>query len=281
MIRSNYQIAFKVEVLHTYFENNICSCLQFNWGAISSTLAKRFDLTLKKNLNGFALYVNVKGTLPDFLKRVTQVTNQTFFDFDIYTNTPGFVTFTDLPVSWSGQLMYDSQYELNNLEGNVIELCPNLSNNQNTKSIGKLTVHFDDILKGIPTEDYTRFSINYKARATQWQYYIINKNALPLNNPAISGKADISFSGPESVNMENGQQALLFSSGDVLIPLSANPAYRFDLVSNPASKNNGNDKKTGSPQIIFKGLPIPDPKRVRGAIINNVNQVTSPMYVYL
>jgi len=281
MSKSNFQLVFKVEVFHSYFENNTCSCLQFNWGPASNALAKRFDLRLRKAINGFEAYINYKGTLPEFLNYAAKVTGQTFFDFDICTDTAEFVNFTELPVNFAGQLQYDSKAAVNTYHSGVVNLGANLTNISKTNNVGSLVVHFDDVLKYSETQQHACFNINYKARSTQWQYYVINKSSLMLDELSITGKTDIKFNGPESVTIENGQQALLFSSGDTLIPLSDNPIYRFDLSSNPTSKNNSDGKKTGSSKIIFKGLPIPSPIRIRSSYVNNINQVTSPMYVYI
>jgi hypothetical protein len=59
------------------------------------------------------------------------------------------------------------------------------------------------------------------------------------------------------------------------------PKYKFNLVNNPTSSNSGTTKKMPAPQIILKGLPNPDPKRIRITNVNKENQVSSPMYVYV
>ena len=101
-----------------------------------------------------------------------------------------------------------------------------------------------------------------------------------LANPSITSKDGISFTGPASVTIQSGQQALLFSSGESLIPLSQQPKQRFDLVDNPAPDNQQGQKRN-SPKIIYKGLPNADPKFYGITEVNGSSQVTSPMYVYV
>ncbi len=97
---------------------------------------------------------------------------------------------------------------------------------------------------------------------------------MQLQSPQITGKPAINFTGPQDVVLDNGQQAMLFSSGDNLIPLSIIGNNKFDLVSKPAA--NGN--KNAASKIIFKGLPIPDPMRTSSA---EGNKIASKMYVYI
>lgn len=138
-----------------------------------------------------------------------------------------------------------------------------------------LTIHFADIIEQAAGA-CAQFAIRYAARATQWQYFVVNKGALKLDNPAITGKADINFEGPESVTIPSGQQAMLFTSGGNLIPLSEHPRYKFDLVNNPAGATTRPAART-----IVRGLPGPAPWRIGSTLIGANNQCISSMYVYL
>jgi hypothetical protein len=277
MIQNSFKIAFSVQVFHSYFDQDICSCLQFNPGAVTRQLIKRFNFKLKSKINGFDFYTSCNSAIPAFLQYISSATQQSFFDFDITTNNANFYHFTNLPVSWLGQLIYDSQAKLSTCADGSVQLAETLSANTSNTSIGSLTVRFDDIINNVPA----LFTINYQARATQWQYYIINKSALALENPAISGKTDIKFDGPQNVTIESGDQAILFSSGSNLLPLSQIPAYRFDLVNNQLSNSNELSKKTSAAKTIFKGLPNPDPGWIGMVNINTEIQVSSPMYIYV
>jgi hypothetical protein len=281
MIRSNFQIVFKVEVLHSYFEKDVCNCLRFKPGIVTGRLLKRFDFRIRNKINGFDFYTNSRDNIAAFLQYIQTSTNQTFFDFEIENNNSNFYFFTELAVDWVGQLIYDSQADSNVYQEGVVQLAQSLSENVSATSLGNLTLHFDDIVKFRVNNGYAQFTITYKARATQWQYFVINKSAVQLSNPAIAGKTDIEFNAPENVIIENGLQAILFSSGDNLIPLTEVPNYKFDLVNRRPLNHNDSPKKASAPKIIFKGLPNPDPKRIRVVKINNTNQVSSPIYVYV
>ena len=273
MTRSNYQPVFKLSVSHSYFERNICKCLRFIPGAATQTFIKRFGLAKNDFVNGFSFYYNSTTALPDFLNYLGTVTGCNYFDFDIETTESSFDFFTQLPSNWLGSITYDSQDSANTISNSIVQLNPVLSSGINTKNIGTLTVHFSDII-GQPPGERLQFSINYTARATQWQYFVINRSALDLNAPAIAGKIPVSFDGPQNVTIENGQQALLFTSGDTLLPLSEVPRYKFDLVT--SSGFNRSTTKT-----IFKGLPNPSPSRIGSIVTRGDNQAISPMYIYI
>jgi len=195
-----------------------------------------------------------------------------FFDFEIETSTPAFTLFTDLPMGQLSQLAYDSHNKANTRLGPAIQLNVNMTPCTSAPYLGTITIYFDDIIKG-----YTQYAINYKARSTQWQYFVINKSAVQLENPAISGKTPVSFDGPSSVTVGNGQQAMLFTSGDNLLSLSEVPKYKFDLVNKPVRQTGA----SSSPKVIFKGLPSPDPRRSGVNTGAEDNMVVSPMYVYV
>jgi hypothetical protein len=270
---SNFQIAFSISVLHTYFEEDTCTCLRFNPGPAIKALSKRFELKQSNRIDGFDFYINTRSSIPDFLAYAGKVTGYSFFDFEIETVEPTFNLFTDLPMGWLGQLVYQSNDNLNTRDGTVIQLHANRVPAASTTNLGTLAIHFEDIIQN----GYTQYAINYKARATQWQYFVINTSTVQLENPSISGKIPVSFDGPESVTTRTGQKALLFTSGDNLLPLSELPRYKFDLVNKPARQTG----QTLSPKVIFKGLPNPDPRRSGVATVGDDSRVVSPMYIYV
>lgn len=269
MMQSNYQIAFSVEVLHSYFEQQVCRCLRFSPSPATDQLMKKFDCRMRHKVNGFDLYTNSKQSLSNLLNYIKQVQDQTFFEFTITTVDPHFISFTDLPVDWIGTIMYDSGDLHTTQDGGVIGLNAQLTNNERPSPLGNLRIQFDDIVN---KESYPQFRINFNARSTQWQYFIINKNAVVFDTPAI-GRSEIGFSTPQQVLIDNGEQATLFSSGDNLIPLSEVPKYKFDLVNNSSNSR--------SPKILFKGLPNPDVKRIGIVNVKGQKQFSSPMYIYL
>jgi hypothetical protein len=177
-------------------------------------------------------------------------------------------------------LIYDTHAASNIYKEGIVYLDEYFSENESAPDFGSLIIHFDDILKFRADKGYTQFGISFEARSTQWQYYVINKTSIQLDNPAI-GKTDINFTGPQNVVLGNGEQAILFSSGDHLIPLSEIPKYKFDLVNTPATNDRIQIKNKSASKLIYKGLPNPNPERIGITKVNGQNQVSSPIYIYV
>ena len=278
MRQSNFQIAFSVEVFHSYFKENICTCLHFSPGPATRKLMKRFDCITNNKISGFDFYTNSTGDAVSLFKYIRQITNESSFDFDIQTDDSRFNCFTELPVDWVGQLNYDTNDGDNKKEEGSIQLTAKLSGKMSPPALGNLVVRFDDIIN-TADKNHPVFTIRFSARSTQWQYYIINQSELPLDKPAI-GKADIAFTGPEIVTIKSGQQALLFSSGSSLIPLAQVPGKMYSLINNPGSENDSIRNGAGAKTIV-KRLPFPDPERFDFIRINGIKIVSSPMYVFI
>jgi len=280
MIQSNYKIAFRVEVFHSYFENNVCNCLRFKPGNETLKLQKRFGFKLQSNSNGFDFYADSKTSLAAVLNYISMSTGQTYFDFDIESTNPAFSYFTELPVSWKGQLLYDSSSPLNQFDNGTLILGAAMSDLPGSLTAGKLSVHFDDLLRYTAGKGYADLCIYLNARNTQWQYFVINKSAVQFVNPVIKSNTAIEFDLPEMVTIPTGQKALLFSSGKNLIQLSKKPKYKFTLMDH-AVPGTAEQIKRPAGRIIFKGLPNPDPQHIGIVNINGNQHVSSPMYVFI
>lgn len=277
MIQSNYIKIFGTAAYHTFFDNGKCNCLHFIPNHKTDKILKKFGFRMNPVSNGFDLYSNTKSSLSDLLDYISKATLQDYFEFDIKCSNPNFILFTALPINWIGAVNYSSQDPKNINNNGTITLNQTLENKPVSTHFGYLKIYFEDLLKDQNTSNPVLFEINFTARATQWQYYFINKNAIQLNNPSITEKENIQFDGPKTVTIQTGESALLFTSNKTYITLSEKPKYKFDLISSSSSTNQTNAK----PKVIIKGLPVPDVSRI-GIIENNdQNQVASPMYIYL
>ncbi|WP_299114031.1 hypothetical protein [uncultured Winogradskyella sp.] len=279
MTLSNFKIIFGIQFLHSYFNKSICDCLAYSPSEETKKLMERYRMGIDKNINGFKLFVNTQFSLIDILTYIKDKANTTYLDFDIRTNNSKFYFFTDFPIDWTGYVLYNSQIISNQDQDGTIKLQGELSENTDTSILAKLRIYIDDIITLKKSRDIIEYDIIFQSRATQWQYYIINKSKIVFNDPSIFGKSDIQFEVAKNVTIQNGQDALLFSSGKNLLPLSQKPKYKFDLVNSKSMPNNSKKKSTYKP--IFSGLPNPDPARIGTERVNDKNLVISPMYVYV
>lgn len=278
MMQSNYIKVFSAEVFHTYFQDDICRCLRFVASDATAKLGKR-GFHMRNKVNGFDLYFNGMQTLAETFSYITQTTGLEYFEFNAITSDPEFTMFTDISPDWLGQLLFDSSSTSNEYANGAVVLKENLYPYPDERYVAILKIYFRDILNNQANGAPVAFEMRLNARSTQWQYYIINRSAVPLDNPAISGKSGIKFDGPENVTIQSGQRALLFSSGANLLPLSLAPKYKFDLVNTTTSVESA-VKKSGQ-KVLFKGLPNADPKNIGIVNVNGKSEVSSPIYVYV
>jgi hypothetical protein len=274
---SSYKITFSLSVYHTYYENDICTCLLFDAAPSTSALLNKFGFKMRKKVNGFDLYFSSANTLAGTLDYIARTSGQDYFEFTMTTTNLDFPLFTALSSDKVGPLLFNSSSPSNQNVNGTIVLSETISPSATANETGKIKICFADILASQPGI----FEIRLNAKATQWQYYIINKSAVQLDNPAISGKQEISFEGPENVTIPSGLQAILFSSGTNLLPLSEIPKYKFDLVDNSSPGNTSGVRKISAGKIIFKGLPNPDPGNTGIIMLNGAKQTASPIYVYV
>jgi hypothetical protein len=279
MTQNSFTKIVGVSVFHTYFENNKCNCLHFIPIRESESVLNKFGFKINNNSNGFELFYNSTSTVSSVLDYIEKTTSIDYFEFTIKSNDANISLYTQMPINWLGQVNFSSQDTKNHSNKNRFVLNQILEPSNYNTHFGSLKIYFQDIQNSQDLSIPIHFDINFSARATQWQYYIINRNAIPLENPSILEKGKTPFDGPEIVTIQTGEQALLFTSNTTLIPLSEKPKYKFDLI-NTTIASELTPKKT-SAKTILKGLPVPDVSRIGIIKVNGQNQVSSPMYIYL
>lgn len=279
-MRTNYIPVLTLDVFHSYFERDICSCIQFIPDKDTTGLFKRFGFITRSRINGFGLYSNTSRPLQELFGYMASATGISFFDFDMITG-PDFNLITEVSPDWNGQYSFDSSDNANRVEAGVTRLHAVLSEFNDGSPAGKLRIHYNDIIPHTGQADHAQFSIRFQARATQWKYYVINKSAIKLNDPVIKERTGIALQRPENVTTQDGQQALLFSSGDQLLALSDKPRLKFDLFTGSTAGDKRSSQKQAAAKVIFKGLPCPDPSRIESCVIEGKKQLSSPMYVYI
>ncbi|GGB79254.1 hypothetical protein GCM10007424_19270 [Flavobacterium suaedae] len=270
MRKSNYIPVFSLSVSHSYFADGICRGINFQPCGTTLLLTDRYNFKYRSLPDGFAWYAGTADTLEQFLNSIAKTIGQTYFEFEI-TVTPNFYNYTTLPENTINEQVYNS----NNATDNILN---SVSTGESGNCFGKLIINFDDILKVNTTENPASYIIQFEAKKTQWQYYIINRSKVECNNLAITGKENITFQGPDTITTAGGEQAILFTSGDVLIPLKEKPEYSLSLISQPEQTNS---KIKSSNKIIYKGLPTPTPDNIGFAKGNKLDSIASPMYVYI
>lgn len=281
MMKDEFSLIFSLDVQHSFFENGICNCLFFEPAIVSEMLMKRFGFRILQNVNGFGLYCSISQPLPVFFDYIKRATFQNCFEFNMATNDQNFWAFTDLPPGPEGQIDYTSEKISRVDNAGLAILQPSYTNNA-TGIVGSIKIVFDDIQLYKKTDTAATFRIEFQSKSTQWQYYIINKSSMHVENPAINGKLNINFDGPVNVQIPTGEQAMLFTSANELLPLSQKPKFQLDLINkNVTDGENATWNLKFPRKILFKGLPWPDPGSIGMIELNGRQVFASPMYIYL
>ncbi|MBL0358416.1 MAG: hypothetical protein IPP72_16840 [Chitinophagaceae bacterium] len=274
MRTSNYKLIFALSVEHSYYKNNICASLQFTPSIATAAVLQRYGFKIRTRENGFQLYVNVVSSIRSILEYIENATGQASFRFEIKDTAEEFANVTDWPHNWKGKFVFDNSDASNAIVDETVLLNQTLE--QSILTEGSLVLHFKNLFEMLD-RGIMAYSIGFRARSTQWQYYIVNRSEVPLTNPFVRGKSGIAFAEPKQVVIPTGEKALCFSSNEMLLPMSQVAGYVFDLVNDNRMQNTNGPKG----KVIFKGLPTPDPLIIETVDINGKAEASSPMYVYL
>jgi hypothetical protein len=269
-MKTRFSILFRLLIYHSYFKDGTCNCIRFSPGPLTRQLLKRYNYHFAATGNMFELFgPPAQLSFFEYIKKTTGIGH---FDIELGITDADFYHFTKLPLELRREFIYDTQTGTNYFDRDSLHLRE-MTGDKGTNRFAVVNIQFDDIIKYNNSRSSAQFAIDLAARATQWQYFIVNTSGTLLENPVIK-KDDLQFRGPEKVGMKNGQQALFFSSGDHLLALQQIPSYRFSLSSH------GN-VDSSVPKTIIKTLPCPRPSHFDMIDMHGTKEMASPMYVFI
>ncbi|WP_299767685.1 hypothetical protein [uncultured Dokdonia sp.] len=266
---SQLSLLFSITITHTYYEGGICKELQYKPSVATQNLLNKYNVHIHKTTTGFSLYASIDNNIKDFLNTIKTTEVETSFSFEVVSLNPSFTAYTLYPNSEIGYLSFTipTNGDTTTLERTFV---PDV-----TSTISfKITIDFDAIIRFRESGNSPNYTVTFESRKTQWRYYIITNSRQQFEKLSIQSNSDIQFEGPTETMLQNGQNALMFSSGSLLLPLTEIPEYSFDLLS--ISENPGTPDK-----VIFKGLPIASPNNLKINTERGTIHVVSPLYVYI
>ncbi|WP_430410640.1 hypothetical protein [Kordia sp.] len=269
-MNTNYTSLFGISILHTYFASGSCEGLIHNPSIGTKKIMDSYGLIIRRMSNGFELYASTNQSIEDYLNYIQQVTQTDTFEFNATATDQNFYNYTaEVPLNEIGILSYKNNGQTNT----PITLEKTFIPQSDTSDILQIKIKFEDIIHANKNNTNLAFQIQLHARETQWQYNIINNSNQNYTKIAIQSNTDeIQFSNKGETTLENGQEAILFSSGKTLIPLKNTAQYKFDIIN--TKQTIAGDRQ----ETIFKGLPIPDASNLK---ILEDNTIASSMYVYI
>jgi hypothetical protein len=271
-MHSQYNSILKVEVFHSYYESQICNDLIFTPQQDTHKILNRFGFVFNKFGNGFRL-LNSKTKFAELATYITNNTGCKSLEFYANAQEENFGLFTDLPVDKLGITSYNSSNTLGeNFKGAQI-LKPIFNEQNQTSQLIKLEIELDDL-----GDNEAHYCIQFEARKTRWNYYIINQDKKLFQDLAIKckGQNQVSFINQGNRILKNGVTATLFTSEDENLSISNYTKYKLDLV-NVKKTSNSNTKNI----TVFEGLPVPRPENIQINHESNTELISSMMYVYV
>ncbi|WP_422360458.1 hypothetical protein [Reichenbachiella sp.] len=277
MSAKSYIKLFSLTIEHTYFHDNMCAWLQLLPHESTQNAMQRFGLKLSENQNVYTLYGRFESAA-DSLAYIQKVSDQDSLDFNVVSSRTNLSIITDLPLDWNKTIAYDTSHTENTSDDEIREITARYENSLDGLSFACLSVRFEDLINLHQASKEVNFCIRFKARQARWNYFIVNRNGIRLDHPKITGKENVLFKGPIGVRLDNGQNALKFTTGEKMLPLSDVAQYKFKLI-------NENSRATGikgtSGKVVFDGLPTPNPNKLEIETIAGKNVAVSSMYVYV
>lgn len=270
------KILFEINLIHHYFKDNEQLGLVITPDDSTAEMFKNIGFMYQSIQNQFKLFFNASSDLSNQLSKIKKVTQKNYFEFRIISNRLDFDLYTELPPNLNGTINYSNKNVSSIAE--KLQLVPVYNQLNENYTVGIIKIYFDELIEQFFEECH--YSITFHARKTQWNYYIINRSHIELNNPFIKMENSNLFGDSEHVTLPTGDQALLFSSGKNLIPLTNVSKQRFDLADYVVQPNEIfiAQKKV---KYIYSGLPIATPSNTIVKRKDDEVVYTSNMYVYI
>ena len=266
-------LLFSIDVEHTYYADGICKDLQYTPSPETQKLMNKYSMRLQHTSKGFSFYIATEQSIADFLNYIKTTDNATSFSFDVVSTNQYFTVFTDYPIHSLGVFFFDST-NTTTIDGSTV-MKGTFEPSTTSRTSFTITIDYDAIIRFRESGNNPRYNIQFTSRKTQWRYYIINNSNQHFEKLSIQSDSGIQFEGPTEVTLQNGQNALLFSSGSVRIPLNESPTDIYNLV---ATKTHLGNTRT---QVIFEGLPIARSNSIETYTEGDTTYVASPLYIYI
>ena len=248
-------------------------------------LIDRYGLQ-ESQINGvYSLFSTMNRDKTKFLAYLRCLLGAQPLCFSMISSNPNFAIISDLPVRWCGQLAYSSYAVESNYDSsqNTKKLTMKLSKKTSwyADAVGQISIYLDDLIEEDGTIRDQDYSVTMNARLTYWCYYVINRNNIRISIPKVTNHSGIVFDGPKSVEIANGETAMMYTSGSMQFPFAESPKHKFDLINFPSRRPNSNGTAKSKGRTLIRGLPVPRGNSINIRSPNGGRSVYSDMYVYL
>ncbi|WP_248798692.1 hypothetical protein [Pseudomonas sp. MWU13-2105] len=262
---------FQIEFRHDYFADGKLAEFQLVADGPTAQLLDRYQLVARLQNGLFGLLGDRVNA--DFIAYLRDQAPAGQLTFLLCCDPRRFFFITDLPLDWLGALWLSSSEGEKNPSGQI-EISPTPGERWAGRGdvVAVIRLDLDDLLaRGVDAY----YLVDFKARELAWQYYLVNRSEVILQNPVIVAENGQRFEGPESFQLPSGEQALSFSCADQRFPLRQVPKIVFDLVDRLALSS----EEQLVEHCYIKGLPTPG--QAQWGLSERSSGAVCTLYVYL
>lgn len=272
----------QIHLFHQYYDEGVMQNMRLQPDHKTQAFFDRYRLIARQTQGIYALHYFGKSTAEAFCQTLSHLLMGQPLIFNMVSSDDYFALITDLPLDWcGGQLQYSSKSSTE--QDQTVELTMQLQARTTALDsvVGQIAIFPEDLLTVDGKMSCPLFAIKMKARLTHWHYYVFNRSQLKLTQPVIRNSQGIEFEPPVPVTIKNGEQALLFRSGEHTFAFSETFKTPFDLLNfMPNDPEQASHPRSNVKQLMA-GLPIPNTDVLSIEIQNGHQYVYSPMYVYI
>ncbi|MFT5162275.1 MAG: hypothetical protein ACI9FJ_000843 [Alteromonadaceae bacterium] len=283
------RLLFQIRLSHDYYPDKVMSRLTLVADTTTQAFLNRYRLISNTRQGMFCVHYYGQGDRLAFVRNLHQLLDEAPLRFTLKSQNSDFYVISDLPIDWLGDLAFDTNYVESSVEssGNaqaeqVLGMTLQPRQLVGSDDVGTLCVWPQNLCDTQGDITHQHFAINIRSRQTHWHYTIFNRSGVKLNSPVVTDQQGIEFENAGPVTAENGQQALLFRSGDHVFAMAQKQEYSFSLLNRVEPKNiTLSPTQAVTQQLVLSDLPVPPTDKVNREIRDGQQRVYSQMYVYL
>ena len=271
-------LLFQIEFRHDYYSDGRFQDITVTADKDTQTLIDRYQLITRLENSVFSCYATNNSPPGDFLRYLSELYHNKPFIFHLNSSMRDFNIITDLPLDWSGQIILNNDNVVKDEKDNI-ELKQVLSTRMvhDDNRISVIRLFPGEIFSG--NDGNNKYLVKFVSRKTRWQYFVINRSQIKLNQPEITNENNVVFFRRDNALTPTGENALRFDSGDFVFPIRQAPVEQFDLVDSIETSSGENAQRIEN--VLIKGLPTPKNNQINVAAVKGEQRVYSDVYVYL
>lgn len=237
-------------------------------------ILKKYQMVFRTDTGVFTVLYPEDATKPKLREAIADAMGDAGMVFSMNAELPDFYNVTNLPLTFRGPLIFSSSDIAMKDDTAVFVTQTPEEPSSTVAATGAITIRKNELFNSDYTLNITNYAVALEARKTHWNYYIIDRSGIGLENTRVTNGKGIDFEAPVVQKLPNNQEAMLYSSGTYEFAFSERPEHRFDLVQMT-------DEMSSNSKTIFKGLPVAAGTQILTSEQDGQSYIYSAIYVYV